>query len=360
MNLAADEARRVLLATVGPRELPDEATAVLETLRMIQVDPIDRIGTNPDLVAFARTALPKGAIYGARGFEHVAKEWCLLPADAFPAYRDQARRTPTWRHTNRMLALDDAVLDAVEADLADNGPCTPAELSDHGRLPESTHAWKGSRKVGTLALKVLALRCRAVVVGRRRGARVYDLPERALGDVATREGPPSFAHWVLPERVQAAGLLSRGAGPWWGLLKDARRDGTVDVLLEAGTLREIGITGLRGRWLVRPDDLERSVPDDDRMRLLGPLDPLLWNRPLVEHVFGFRYVWEIYKPAEKREWGYYVVPLLHRGALVGRLEAKVTGGRLAIDRLWREHPAFDDDALERALDRLVVQLGAVR
>ena len=359
MDLSVERARRLLLASVGPRATGLDATALLDAMRMIQVDPIDRIGTNPDLVAFARTDLPKGAVYDAAGFEHVAKEWCLLPPDAFPAYRDQARRTPTWRHTKAMLGLGEDVLAAVEAELAERGPCTSLELTDHGDLPAAEHPW-ANRKVGTLALKVLALRCRAVVVGRRRGARVYDLPSRALGAWADAAGPTSFAAWAIPERVRAAGLLSLGAGPWWGVLKEARRDGSVGGLLEAGVLREVGVAGLRGRWLIEPEALERTWEDDGRMRLLGPLDPLLWHRGLVEHLFGFRYVWEIYKPAEKREWGYYVVPLLHRGALVGRLEARVTEGRLTVDRVWREDPAFDEQALEAALDRLAGQLGALR
>ncbi|RME27505.1 MAG: hypothetical protein D6798_04380, partial [Deltaproteobacteria bacterium] len=88
----------------------------------------------------------------------------------------------------------------------------------------------------------------------------------------------------------------------------------------------------------------------DRLRILGPLDPLLWDRRLVSEVFGFEYVWEVYKPASKRRWGWYVVPLLHRGRLVGRMEAHTTAGRVVIDRLWPEDGArIDRQALDAAI-----------
>ena len=91
---------------------------------------------------------------------------------------------------------------------------------------------------------------------------------------------------------------------------------------------------------------------DARMRILGPLDALLWDRSLVRTVFGFDYSWEVYKPKEKRRFGWYVCPLLHRGQLVGRLEGKVDGTTLVVDRIWREkHHELDEDALDACLER---------
>lgn len=356
MNLTVERARQVLLAAVGP---VDEATpaALLDRLRMVQVDPIDRIGTNADLVAFARTRdAARGAMAATPGFEHYAKEWCLLPPEAFPAYRDQARLTPTWRHTRRMLELTDDVLDAVHAEVEARGPLTPGDLGDHGAFAPRQGAWAGSRKVGTLALKVLALRCRLVVVGRRRGARLYDTPARALPEQADAPAGP-FLPWAVTERVRASGLLALGSGPWWSMIGEARKDGTVAALVADGRLREVTIDGGRRRYLLEPRALDPVLELDDRMRLLGPLDPLIWNRALVEQLFDFAYVWEVYKPAAQRVYGYYVVPLLHRGRFVGRLEGRVVDGRLEVERVWREDPAFDDDALARALADHAARLG---
>lgn len=78
---------------------------------------------------------------------------------------------------------------------------------------------------------------------------------------------------------------------------------------------------------------------------------MIWDRDLVERAFGFTYLWEAYKPAAKRRCGYYVCPLLHRGKLVGRVEAHVADGRILIDQLWREAQDFDDAAWTRCLAR---------
>jgi uncharacterized protein YcaQ len=88
------------------------------------------------------------------------------------------------------------------------------------------------------------------------------------------------------------------------------------------------------------------------MRILAPLDPLLWDRKLVQQLFDFDYVWEVYKPASKRIWGYYVVPILHRGRLVGRFEGRRDDGKLQIENLWVEGDGeLDEKAWKEALER---------
>ena len=146
------------------------------------------------------------------------------------------------------------------------------------------------------------------------------------------------------------------------MLKSARTDGTVETLLEQGDLVAIRVAGSSREWLVAPDALDRAEPHDERLRILGPLDPVLWNRALLQIAFSFEYVWEVYKPAERRRWGYYVTPLLYGGRLVGRAELSVqsgtTGAQLVVDRLWREDGAADfRDAFAAAVTRHAEQLG---
>lgn len=360
-TLTREEGRQALLAAVGPsiEPAPDGVTELVDRLRHVQLDPIDRIGTNADLVAMARMdGVGRGDVHRAHGFEHFAKERCLLPARAFPYYRDQAVQTPWWRNTERMKRVDPGLLDAVRAEVHGRGPLTPAELSDHGQVePLDWHGWKSSSKAGTLALEVLWTRCEVVVIGRQRGQRIYDVPSRALPDMADVRPDGPFARWAVGERVSAAGLLSTAGGPWWSMIGSARTDGTVDDLIAEGALQRVRIEGSRREWLVEPDALERTPVLDERLRILGPLDPLLWNRALVEQVFGFTYLWEVYKPAEQRRWGWYVCPLLHRDALVGRIEARTDGGTLVVDRIWREADPFPEHALRAALERHAQALG---
>ena len=337
---------------------PDGLRALLTERRCIQLDPLDRIGTNADLVAMARVdGIGRGDVfrylYPQHAFEHFAKERCLLPASAFPAYRDQAIKTPEWRSTRNMRQVPPKVLDAVLAEVERRGPCTSADLADHGRVEASNWSgWKGTSKAGTLALRVLWTQCRLVTCGRSSAGHIYDLPRRALG-THQDPAPSSFERWGVLERIAAAGLLPRSVGPHWSMLKAARTSGTVDALLASGEIIEVQIKGSRRRYLAAPDFPRSDWPEpDDRMRILGPLDPLLWSRPLVKHVFGFEYVWEVYKPAERRRWGWYVTPLLHRGQLVGRFEGHMEAGEVVVDTLWREDGVpFDDRAFQAALER---------
>jgi uncharacterized protein YcaQ len=374
--LAADVARAWLVSHLGlaaPRFAPgaEGTRALLKALRCIQLDPLDVIGTNADLVALARVdGLVRGDVYRhlmpGHAFEHWAKERCILPAYAFPYYRERTRETPWWHLATRLERLPARVLEAVLEEVAARGPLTAAELTDHGAVkPLDWSGWKGTGKATSMALEVLWTRCQVVVCGRGPGGKRYDVPERALPEVPRAPvagGQDAFDRWALLERVEAAGLLSRAAGPHWSVLSDVRTSELPDALVREGLLEEVALPGSPRRYLAPAGFRERPVTEpDDRMRILGPLDPLLWDRGLVKLVFGFEYIWEVYKPAEQRRWGWYVCPLLHRGQLVGRLEARVVEGVLRVEKLWREKGVkLDDAALDEALARHAKACGATR
>lgn len=363
VRLTADEARDYLVGQCGLRATvhPPGAAGVRSLLsrrRCIQLDPLDRIGTNADLVAWARLdGVGKGDVYRhampGHGFEHFAKERCLLPASAFPAYRDQAVQTPWWRLPERMRRIPTGVIEAVLGEVRAGGPMTADALGDHGRVdPLDWHGWKSTPRAAKMALDVLWTRCQVVVCGRTdTGAKLYDVPERALPEAALAEAPEDFLRWGTIERAAACGLLPDVAGPWWSMLRAARPQ-VVDWVAD-GLLERVCVEGSSRTCLAPAGFRDQVFPDDDgRMRILGPLDPLLWCRPLVQHLFGFEYIWEVYKPAAKRRWGYYVCPLLHRGRLVGRFEGRIHGGEVVVERLWKEAGiAFDDAAFQSALAR---------
>jgi hypothetical protein len=374
--LDTDTARAWLVshhALARPRFPPgaEGTRALLHALRCIQLDPLDVIGTNADLVALARVdGLVRGDVYRhlmpGHAFEHWAKERCILPAYAFPYYRERTRETPWWHLATRLERLPARVLEAVLEEVAARGPITAAELTDHGAVkPLDWSGWKGTGKATSMALEVLWTRCQVVVSGRGAGGKRYDVPERALPSIAGTSvsgGGEAFDRWALLERVEAAGLLSRAAGPHWSVLSDVRTSELPDALVREGVIEEVALPGSPRRYLVPAGFRERPVEEpDSRVRILGPLDPLLWDRGLVKLLFGFEYTWEVYKPAEQRRWGWYVCPLLHRGRLVGRLEARVVDGVLRVDTLWREKGVkLDDAAVDEALARHAAACGATR
>ncbi|MDQ3032959.1 MAG: winged helix DNA-binding domain-containing protein [Myxococcota bacterium] len=364
-TISREDARAFLVSHLGLARFRRErgakgVRAMLDALRCVQLDPLDPMGTNGDLVALARVdGLAKGELYEhtlpGHAFEHFAKERCLLPARAFPYYRDQSAETPWWRLGDRLKKLPPGVVEAVRDEIAARGPIAASALEDRGRVePMDWSGWKGTGKAASMAIEVLWTRCEIVVAGRSGRGKLWDVPARALPlhhDVAIE--PHAFERWALSERVEAAGLLARAGGATWSMLRSTRTGGLVDAQIAEGALEEIAIEGARRPYLAPAGFLERRVVvPDDRMRILGPLDPLLWDRDLVRHVLGLEYVWEVYKPAAERRWGWYVMPLLHHGRLVGRLEGRTEDATLVIERVWREPDvALDEDALDAALER---------
>ncbi len=355
LGRAEARARLIGASRLGARfpDGTDGARAVLDALGCIQLDPIDRCGTNAELVAWARVdGLARGDLHRALAghtFEHFAKERCLLHPRFFPAYREQVRETHWWRGGERANRVSAADLEEVLAELREGGPSIPQALSDRGRVePLDWSGWKGTASRTAMALEVLWGQCRVVVSARdARGRRVYDLPERALGAWATAPAGADLVGDLVVARVTVAGLLSRAAGPWWSVLAAARTDGTLDRLIAEGRLIDVGVEGTSRRYLALPGDTPPAGPLAPR--ILGPLDPLVWDRELVRAVFDFTYLWEVYKPAAQRRWGYYVCPMVSGDGFAGRVEVVRSGEDLVVTGVWDDP---DEAELAEALARL--------
>jgi hypothetical protein len=383
-TLTSAEARAFLVGHHALRapELPpgaDGVRALLERLRCIQLDPLDPLGTNADLVALARVdGIAKGDVYRhllpGHAFEHFAKERCLLPARAFPWYRAElAVEAPWWSHGERLRRLPQGVVEKVLEEVRARGPVTADDLADHGRVePLDWSGWRGTPRAAKMAIEVLQTRCDVVVCGRGPRGKLYDVPERALPEVARARVHPrgrsaaarieAFHRWALLERVEAAGLLSRAGGSSWSILDPARRAGVHDALVADGELEEVQVEGSPRTYLAPRGFASRRHPaPDGRVRLLGPLDPLLWDRALVRAAFGFDYSWEVYRPALLRTFGWYVCPLLRGDALVGRLDGAVVKGALRIRAVWVEPDGdLDRAALVACLERHAAACGVDR
>ena len=368
VTLTAAQARAKLIAHLGlARPLGRGASgtrAVLARLGCIQLDPLDVIGTNADLVVMARADdVRRGDVwrhlFPKHAFEHFAKERCILPARAFAWYRREGHgaQTPWWRHDEREKRVPAKLVNAVFEEIKERGPVTAAELTDHGSVePIDWSGWTGTAKATSMALEILWTRCDVVVAGRTEsGAKIYDVPHFD----GTAEG--DFARWAIHERVRSAGLLTRAGGSMWSMLSAARTSGIVDAMVDAGELADVSIEGTTRRYLAIPEFLKTRAPSyDNRVRILGPLDPLLWDRDLVHRVFDFEYVWEVYKPASQRKWGWYVCPLLHRDRLIGRIDARIEKNALVVSKMWLEDDDVDREAIDVALERHAHLCGAAK
>ena len=364
-----------------PRALPAEPASVLrvvERLGSLQFDPLDVTGRNHDLVLAARIrdyrrAWTDDLLYRDRHlFEAYNKGLSLLPTAELPWYRvtwDQSLASHGSAAFVDHAGLVDELLERIRRD----GPLSSTDLEPRAAID---WYWRPTNPVRAI-LEALA---EAGILGlaRREGnRRVYDLAERLFPASLLAHRPPEREqrrHKLL-SRYRAHGLLGRsGSGELWsGTGRATRTSGSPDVpsradlladLVEAGTLVPVAIDGVRGERFVLADELgllgeAGNGAGAPGVAFLAPLDPLVWDRAFLRSLYDFDYVWEVYVPAARRRWGYYVLPVLFGDRFVGRIEPRIDrqAGVLRIIGLWWED-GFDPVQAEGFVDALAVALEA--
>ncbi|OFW53557.1 MAG: hypothetical protein A2V75_02105, partial [Actinobacteria bacterium RBG_16_70_17] len=332
--LSGAAARRMAIASQGLADPRPSGRVDLRHLRKVfgrvgalQLDPINVVERAPHLTLFARLGPHDRDLlwraYNDRRelIEYWAHQACLLPVEAYPLFRHRMEGKGQWREVRALEAEHPGYLEEVLEEVRRRGPLAAAELEEPGE--RHVPYWGSGWTAGKLALEWLFVTGR-LVVGERRGlVRRYDLPERVI--------PRQYLEAPAPPREEAQRLLllraarSLGVGTasdlagYYGLpIKEARA--AVDVLAAEGALDRVEVEGWRDPAFRHPEaDAPRRVR---AAALLCPFDSLIWDRGRTERLFAFRYRTEIYTPAARRVWGYYVLPFLLGDRLVARLDLK--------------------------------------
>ena len=332
-----------------PRALPPEpgsVMAVVDRLGSLQFDPLEVAGRNHDLVLQARIAgyrreLTDELLYGRRLlFEANNKALNLLPTRELPYYRvTWADNADGW--SGRLLVEQAELAEKVLATIAAEGPKCSADFERVEAI-----AWHWGPTSGVRAvLEAFSSSGRLGLARRDGNRRYYDLVERLFPAdlLATRVPEREQRRHKLLSRYRGHGLLgSSGSGELWpGIGPAATRAELRAELVDRGELVPATVEGLKGPRFVVADELpllaqaEREVADEaggavarpgDGIRgcsFLAPLDPFMWDREALATLYGFEYRWEVYTPAAKRRWGYYVLPILFGDRLVGRIEPRI-------------------------------------
>ncbi len=376
MRVTAEAARRFLVTRhfLAPaRSLEGGPAAVLEVIRKlgsIQFDPIAVAGRNHDLMLHARVAGYEpawcDALYAQRKvFETTNKALSFIPTSEFPWYRVNAGRKGPRFHA-AALADNAAVAERVLERLRTHGPLSSADFErESGR----TKDWFGMPE--NAVRSVLEAYTVAGVIGlaRRDGnVRYYDVIERLLPakllaqDVPERE---QLRHKQL-SRHRAHGLLGAGGagGTFARIANPDVRRALHKELVELGSLVPVEVEGMRGKRFVVADEvaqLEAPPEPPPSVAFIAPFDSLLWDTALLASLFGFDFVWEGFFKAEKRRWGYYVLPILFGDRLVGRIEPRIDreASRVEVLGLWWEEgfaPRRADGFVEAMRDALSAYL----
>jgi uncharacterized protein YcaQ len=380
LAVSKDDARRFLVhrqMLAPPRSVEGGPEGVMEVFRRlgsVQFDPIAVAGRSHDLVLHARVADYEPAwcdlLYERRDiFEAYNKGLSFVPTSEFAWFRALGRREAQTLAENADVAA--RVLERIRVE-------GPLSSLDFERQSGPTTDWFGA-PTNTVRAVLEAYAVTGVLgLARRDGnRRYYDLLERLLpADVLAPEPPARerLRHKLL-SRYRAHGLLGvGGAGDIFSGIGPAKPDPRVpespgrnalrDELVELGELVPVEVEGVSGkRFVVREEvDLLQSPPEPtSSVAFLSPFDPLVWDRKLLGSLFDFDYVWELFHPPEKRRWGWYVLPIVFRDRLVGRIEPRIEGdeGTVRIIGLWWED-SFEPrravgfvDAMREALDAYV-------
>jgi uncharacterized protein YcaQ len=328
VEVTRGEARRI---AVRAQLLDGSATNVFDTVRrlgFLQMDPISTVAPPQYLVLWSRLRRYDPAELDRLLWdEKQLFEWnaFIWPIEDLPLIR--ARMREPWgryrwqRWAKEFLKEQTRLRKYVLRELERRGPLPSRELEHPAARADERFVWWGTRAQLTWMLELLHRRGVIAVAGRSGGQRLWDLAERWYPETET-----------VP-------------------LREARR------ILEEKRFRALGVKLEKGRWLAHPD--ADGKPVGSRITFLSPFDRLVHDRDRVEALWGFRYRLEMYVPKAKREYGYYVLPILRGDRLVGRVEpvferkARV----LRVENVWWE-PGEKEVALDRPLNSLAAFVGA--
>ncbi|MEX2293689.1 MAG: crosslink repair DNA glycosylase YcaQ family protein [Acidimicrobiales bacterium] len=376
-TLRLDEARRIALQAQGfgdarPTGRIDRRhfRRVLDRVGLVQIDSVNVLTRSHELPFLARLgpyrreALSDWLWASGEMFEYWGHEASLLPVSMHPLLRWRMREDHAWGGMVKVTKRRPTLVQDVRAAVAERGPVTLGELEHLGDAIKRAKATPGSMWNWSDAKKAVELLFwNGEVTARRDPAsfsRHYLLPEHVLPQAVVEADTPTEdeAHKTLLLRAaRSHGIGSaRCLADYYRLnIVTSRRH--LAELAADGALQEVSVQGWRQPAFLHPKaTLPRWVRGS---ALLSPFDSLVWERSRVEALFGFRYRIEIYVPQAKRVHGYYVLPFLHDGALVARVDLKADrqAGVLRVRSAYAE-PAFDPDRSLAALhDRLVELAG---
>lgn len=343
--LTASEARTLALHAQGFIGAPDRAAGVPAMLRRVgavQLDTISVLARSHELVAYARLG-PVGRVaveaaywgHSARTFEALAHAMCILPIELWPLFAARRRRSAEWVHPRR--PPDERAMRGVLAELTARGPLTATDLGgSRSQAPRPQNVW-WHWSAEKIALERLLAIGKVVCVDRRAWKRVYDLTERAVpARLREKDLDDATCHAKLvalaAERL-GVGTLGDLRAYFGGMsLPEARaaidRAGLIPVQVEKWDKE-----AWASKRLLRT--LSNGTLGGGRRRttLLSPFDSLIWDRPRTQRIFGFTHKFEAYVPASDRIHGYFVMPVLAGGTIVGRVDPGRSGTTLVAKRV---------------------------
>ncbi len=345
----------------------------------IQFDPVDVCGRNAELTlqsrvkGFTRQMLDDLLYRDRLLVDYSDKELSIWPSEDWPyfaPYRERSRELG--RSFPGIPELGEEALRYIRA----HGPVSSDSLPIGGKIFwHSSMHWSGhwhSESPAARSVLEQLYTDGVLLIHHKSGARkYYDLAEKYLpADLLSAPDPcpdeSAYLAWRVRRRIGAVGLLwNRRSDAWLGIgMTPEQRAQAFARLEKDGAVLPLQVESLRFPLYLLKEDLPllESVSEEQeykaRLEFLAPLDPMLWDRQLIEALFGFRYSWEIYTPVSKRKYGYYVLPVLYGDRLIGRIEPKADrkSKTLTVLNFWPEPGVRQTKKLSGLVDGAVRRL----
>ena len=346
----------------------------------IQYDTVDVCGKNAELTlqsrvrGFTRKMLSELLYTDRMLVDYIDKELSIWPKEDWPyfsAYRDRSRM-----HGAGFPDIPELEEQAIEY-IRKNGPVSSDTLPIQGKVfwHSSMHwsgNWHGTSPAARSVLEQLYTDGVLLIHHKSGSRKFYDLVDRYFSQNLLNENNPcpdemSFIAWRIRRRIGAVGLLwNRRSDAFLGIgMNTEQRNAAFEKLEAEGLIQKAAVEGIRfpmyfltENWPLVDAVLSDDIDLTQRLEFLAPLDPMLWDRKLVEAIWDYHYSWEIYTPAEKRKFGYYVLPMLYGEKLAGRIEAAADrkAETLVIKNIWYEPGIRQTKKLNKAMDSAIGRL----
>jgi uncharacterized protein len=339
-RLTKAQARRIAVrAQLLDAARPNDLVSVVQQLTMLQIDPTAAIAPSADLVAWSRL----GSAYQPADLKQaVEQDRTLFELDAMVRpmsdlglYLAGAAEWPSYETSRTWFRDNDRFRRDILKLLGSSGPLTSRDIPDTCVVPWASTGWTNDRNV-TQMLEFLAIRGEVAIAGRIGRERVWDLPERVYP-----------ADVVVPSVDEAERAKNERRLAALGIARQKRQK----MPMEPADVGEAGepavVEGTKGEWRVDPAALGQDF--EGRTALLSPFDRLVHDRLRAEELFDFEYTLEMYKPAAKRRWGYFALPILHGDRLVGKVDAKADRKASVL----RVHAIHEDVKFTRTMTKAV-------
>ncbi|MET0673182.1 MAG: crosslink repair DNA glycosylase YcaQ family protein [Microbacterium pygmaeum] len=348
-RLSREDARRVAIgAQLLSAARPAGIVETVYALTVVNIEPTAAIMPSADHILWSRLGWPYSSADLQRAFEDERDlfEWggFYRVMSDLPLLRHEMSARPAYAEAREWLAANARFRCDVRDRLRAEGPLHAAEVPDTAQVPWRSTGWTNNRNASQM-LEILVTTGEVAVSARDAKGRLFDLAERVYPD----DLPDVSAHDAARERSERR-LAAFGIARPKGIRQPFE---PVDV----GTVGETAVVeGVEGEWRVDASALGLLDAFAPRTALVSPFDRLVFDRDRLRDLFGFEYLLEMYKPAAKRRWGYFALPILHGDRFVGKLDAKADrkAGVLRVAAIHEDLPfgatvAADVDAEIRAL-----------